>query len=98
MGVSAHRVNAVDFEIQPSFNVELDDHVIHLLETEFDYYYSPAGYKLSITNLAFLIEKLQDDDPMVTASFKRDLLWAKMHNTNFVMYHIVGDTWESGQQ
>jgi len=92
--VFAHRVNTIDFEIQPSFNI-LDTDLNDLLEG-LDHHYSQAGYKLSVSDIETVILKIKDSDPMQAASFKRDLRWAKLHRTKWVMYTIIGDNeWNS---
>jgi len=90
--IYAHRINVIDFEIQPSFNCE-DDDLNEILENEFSHFYTPAGYRLSLSDLDRLILLLKDD-PMQAASFKRDKLWAELRNTNFVHYHIIGDDYD----
>lgn len=91
MRVFAHRVNTMDFEIQPSFDI-LDEDLEELIETELGYHYTQAGYKLSIKDLDVLILKLKDTDPLQAASFQRDKLWAQLHRTKWVMYTIIGDS------
>jgi len=90
VGVSLHRVNSIDFEIQPTFNVN-DTEIIDLIEDEFGKWYCQAGYKLSVDDLNLLILKLKDSDPMAAASFKRDKLWAELHRTKWVLYTVIGD-------
>lgn len=90
--IFAHRVNAVDFEIQPTFDCQ-DVELNLLLEDEFSYFYTPAGYRLSLEDIDRLILLLKDD-PMQAASFKRDKLWAELHNTNWVHYHVIGDNYD----
>jgi len=90
--IYAHRVNSLDFEVQPTFNIR-DTDLNDMLE-DLGHFYGQAGYKLSVADLDVLILRLKDTDPMQAASFKRDRRWAELHRTEWVHYHVIGDDYD----
>ena len=93
MRAYAHRIDQIDFNINPSFNV-MDQDVVDLIEDTLGIHYSQAGYKFSVRELDELILASKDSDPMLCAVFKRDRRWAELHSTDWVSYTIVGDIYD----
>ena len=87
--VSAHRVNSFDFEIQPSFNLILDDDVVNALES-MGHYLEDLGYRLTLDEMQDLIDQVSDNS-LVVGHLKKDLRWAQLRKQKYVYYYLVGE-------
>jgi 3-hydroxymyristoyl/3-hydroxydecanoyl-(acyl carrier protein) dehydratase len=90
MTASAHRISKIDFEIPPTFNLELDDHVFDFLENE-RVHYANGIYDIPLDVVKALIKHIEEQDPMVAGHFKKDLRWAELRNKESLMYYVIGD-------
>ena len=94
MSVSAHRINHVDFEVSPTFNLVLDTDVIDALE-ELGHWLQDIGYRIALEDLQTIINQCKDNE-LVCGHFKRDLRWAQIREKQYVYYHIIGDIDKGG--
>ena len=89
--IFAHRINTVDFDLNPTFDVEAEYELNTLLE-EIGHHYSPGGYRLSIKDFDYLIDRVEC--PLLKGNLKRDRRWAEIRGLKYVHYYVIGDDWE----